>query len=169
MSHSGDNTPKAPKSAEIREALAFGNKKKITALSAQIDLYELDDPQYQGVEVHKEDYDPVELGLDHVAYVLFDLEELISEERAKEIENGGELNQSELEGLKNWAIAERSDNSDGAWATLWFAKIVDDTGSVTVVFHQYEDGERQFDGFVEDDEKYLKMLEENQVILIDDL
>ena len=81
--------------------------------------------------------------------ILRDVIAHIDDERAEVLEGNGRFNRKELVLLKKYVIDEMAINSDGANATLWFAELGDETGTIIVAFFQYEDGAREFWEFAE--------------------
>ena len=134
--------------------------KKLTLIdeaARELDLGGLD-ADYHGVLVHRSDYDPIQLGGDYVAELLLNIDGAVSDERAEAIENGASLNDKEAAVIKEVIYTERAENSGGSFATLWFAEIEDQSGKITAVLAQYEDGSRDFCGFYETHNDYLEEL-----------
>lgn len=143
---------------EIVEALREGDKDWLEEVVEELPLDDLDG-DYQGVPVHPGDYDPDEMGRDMVVEFLENDEDPISEERSKALMEGAEFTEAELAIVRKCVMDERAENCEGVYGTLWTADLMDETGFVSVIWHQYEDGSREFDCFVEDGSIYVAEME----------
>ncbi len=150
---------------EIVRALRAGDSTKLAEYAALLPLSDLEG-NYEGVIVEPSQYDPDEIGRDLAVEILENGDAEISEERAAELLDGGAFTTNELDHIKRSILDDRTENSDGAYATLWIADLTDETGFVSVVWHQFEDGSREFECFVEEGAIHLAELEARGIDLV---
>lgn len=150
---------------DIIEALRAGDVERLAEFEEQVPLHDLDG-DYQGVPVDPDDYDPDQIGRDLAVEILQNEETEISEERADALLDGGAFTEEELDRIKRSILDERAVNCEGIYSTLWIAGLFDDTGIVSVVWYQYEDGSREFDCFVEDSALHIADMEARGTVLV---
>lgn len=143
---------------EIVEALREGDKKWLEEVAEEVPLNDLDG-DYHGVPVHPEYYDPDEMGRDLAVEILENDCDPVSEERAEAVIAGAAFTEAELKIIRKYVLDERAENCEGVYGTLWTADLADDTGFVSIIWHQYEDGSREFVCFVEDGSIYVSDME----------
>jgi hypothetical protein len=140
--------------SELLAAIDTGDRKLPNSIAAELDLLGLD-ADYQGVVVDPSHYDPNEIGIDYSIEILRDVEEQISEERAKKIEETRKLTDAELSVLKKYITEKMEENPGGEYSTLWLAEVGDNTGDAVIAFYQFEDGDREFICFSKDNDTFL--------------
>jgi hypothetical protein len=140
--------------SELLAAIDMGDRKLLNSIAAELDLLGLD-AVYQGVVVDPSYYDPTEIGIDYAIEILRDVEEQISEKRARAIEETEKITDAEQSILKKFISEQMQENPGGEYSTLWIAEVSDDTGNAVIALYQYEDGEREFICFSKNDDTFL--------------